>query len=224
MKRHSVFFVSLWDIMTIIRLVRIFNDARYDWLIDYLLFYVPLKNFSPIWRRHHYRWRAAKFRPMLGAQGLWAGRDLYRATPAVTRSLGFSGLIRRTALFSRLLRHTMSCGVPILTRILTGPHSVASYDTQGDAEDLFLPGSSRVELDKDHITSQNMRFFLSTIYHPIPVFHCYILRTMWRRNTQWYIKKISHEDYHRHVINIIMSCILKFVCTFHFMFYILGQL
>ena len=41
-----------------------------DWLIDYLRFYVPLKNISLIWRRHHYRWRAAKFRPMLGAQGL----------------------------------------------------------------------------------------------------------------------------------------------------------
>jgi hypothetical protein len=26
---------------------------------------------------------------------------------------------------------------PILTRILTGPHSVASYNTQRDAEDLF---------------------------------------------------------------------------------------
>jgi hypothetical protein len=30
-----------------------------------------------------------KFRPMLGAQGLWAGRDLYRATPAVTRDPDF---------------------------------------------------------------------------------------------------------------------------------------
>jgi hypothetical protein len=30
---------------------------------------------------------------MLGAQGLWAGRDLYWATPAVTRYLGLSGLI-----------------------------------------------------------------------------------------------------------------------------------
>jgi hypothetical protein len=28
-----------------------------DWLIDCLLFYVPLKNFSFIWRRHHYQWR-----------------------------------------------------------------------------------------------------------------------------------------------------------------------
>jgi hypothetical protein len=87
-------------------------------LIDYIRFYVPLKNISLIWRRHHYRWRAAKFRPMLGARGLWAGRDLYRATPAVTRGLGFSGLIRRTATFSRLLRHTRGCGGSILTRIL----------------------------------------------------------------------------------------------------------
>jgi hypothetical protein len=62
-------------------------DANID---DYLRFYVPLKNFSLIWRRHH--WRAAKFRPMPGAQGLWAGRDLYHATPSVTRDLGFSGL------------------------------------------------------------------------------------------------------------------------------------
>jgi hypothetical protein len=29
-----------------------------DWMIDYLLFYVPLKNISLIWRRHRYRWRA----------------------------------------------------------------------------------------------------------------------------------------------------------------------
>jgi hypothetical protein len=64
--------------------------------------------------RHHCRWRAAKFRPMLGAQGL------YRATPAVTRDLGFSGLIRRTAQCIRLLRHTRGCGGNILTRILTG--------------------------------------------------------------------------------------------------------
>jgi hypothetical protein len=83
------------------------------------LFYAPLKNFSLIWKRHHYRWRAAQFRFMLGAQGLWARRDIYRATPAVTRGIGFSGLIRRTAPFNRLLRHTRGCGGPILT----GPHS-----------------------------------------------------------------------------------------------------
>jgi hypothetical protein len=43
--------------------------------------------------QEYFIWRAAKFRPMLGAQGLGPGRDLYRATPAVTRSLGFFGLI-----------------------------------------------------------------------------------------------------------------------------------
>jgi hypothetical protein len=93
------------------------------WLIDYLLFYLPLKNISRIWRSHHCRWRAAKSRPMFSAQGLWAGRDLYRATPAVTRDLGFSGLIRRTAPFSRLLQHAWECGGSILTRILTGTNS-----------------------------------------------------------------------------------------------------
>jgi hypothetical protein len=63
--------------------------------------------------------RAAKFRPMLGTQGLWAGRDLYRVTPAVARDLGISGLIRRNAPFSRLLRHTRGCGWSILTWIRT---------------------------------------------------------------------------------------------------------
>jgi hypothetical protein len=82
--------------------------------------HIVFKNILLIWRRHQYRWRAAEFRSMLGAQGLWAGRDLYRATPTVTRGVGFSGLIRRTAPFSRLLRHTRGCGGFILTRILTG--------------------------------------------------------------------------------------------------------
>ena len=70
-------------------------------------FYLPLKNFSLIWIRHHCRWS----RPMLGAQGLWAGRDLYRATPAVTWGLGFSGLIPRRIQSDReksLLCHSVS--------------------------------------------------------------------------------------------------------------------
>jgi hypothetical protein len=83
------------------------------WLIEYLLFYVPLKNFSLYMATHHCRWRAAKFRPMLGAQGLWAGRDLYRATPAVTRTSVFSA----------------SSEGP--------PHLVASYDTQGDVRGVI---------------------------------------------------------------------------------------
>jgi hypothetical protein len=79
------------------------------------MFYVSLENFSLIWRRHHCRWRAAKFKPRTFEQG-----DLYRAKPAMTRGLGFSCLIRRTALFSRHLQHTRGCGGSILTWSLTG--------------------------------------------------------------------------------------------------------
>jgi hypothetical protein len=45
--------------------------------------------------------------------------------------------------FSRLLRHARGCREPNLTRIFTSPPSVASYDTQGDSDNLFLPGTSR---------------------------------------------------------------------------------
>jgi hypothetical protein len=92
------------------------------WLIDYLLSYVSLKTFSFVLRRYHYQQRAAKFRPMFGAQGRWAGRNLYCAIPAVTHGFGFSGLIRRASPFSRLFRHTRGCGGSILTRLLTGFH------------------------------------------------------------------------------------------------------
>jgi hypothetical protein len=56
---------------------------------------------------------------LLGAHGLWAGRDFYRATLTVTWGIGFSGLIRRTAPSSRLLIHAWGCEGTILTWILT---------------------------------------------------------------------------------------------------------
>jgi hypothetical protein len=71
-----------------IRLV-ISMEFESQW-IDYLLFYVTLKNISLIWSRHHCRWRSAKFRPMPGAQGLWAGRDLYRKIK-LFKCLSFKG-------------------------------------------------------------------------------------------------------------------------------------
>jgi hypothetical protein len=92
-----------------------------DWLIDWLFIVLrPAQEYFTYMETSLLPVKGCKFRPMLGAQGHWAGRDLYRATPAVTRDLGFSGLIRRTAPFSRLLRHTRGCGGSILTRILTG--------------------------------------------------------------------------------------------------------
>jgi hypothetical protein len=77
------------------------------WLIDFLRFYVPLKYFSLMWRRHHCRWRASKFRPTLGAQGLWAGSVPH---------LRWQG----TSVF------------PVLSE--GPPQSVASYDTQPDPQ------------------------------------------------------------------------------------------
>jgi hypothetical protein len=95
-------------------------------LTDYSLFYFPLFTVlrpAQEFFTNNCLWRASKFKPVLG--DLWAGRDLYRATSSATRGLGFSGLIQRTAPFSRLLRHTRGCGWCILTRFLTGPHLVA---------------------------------------------------------------------------------------------------
>jgi hypothetical protein len=95
--------------------------AWFDWLFTILR---STQDFSLIWRRHNCRWKAAKFRPMLGAQGLWAGRDLYRATPTVTRGLSFSSLVRRTAPFSRLLRHACWCGGSITKSARLNIHGV----------------------------------------------------------------------------------------------------
>jgi hypothetical protein len=121
----SIFHLSVWEkalhwnnlLISVIEDFKILpfksiNKNKVNWLIIYG-FTSRWRIFHFIWRRHQCRWRAAKFRPLLGAQGLWAGRDFYCATPAVTRGLGFSGLIRRAVQFSRLLRY------------------------RGDAEDLF---------------------------------------------------------------------------------------
>jgi hypothetical protein len=56
----------------------------------------------------------------------------------VTWDLGFSGLIRRTVPFNRLLRHTRRYGGSILTKILTGPLSVTFYDTHKDVDEPIL--------------------------------------------------------------------------------------
>jgi hypothetical protein len=63
-------------------------------IIDYLLFYVPFKNVSLIWRHHCCQWRLQNLGLCLA---LWAGRDLYHATPAETHNLGFSSLIQMSA-------------------------------------------------------------------------------------------------------------------------------
>jgi hypothetical protein len=81
---------------------------------------------------------------MLGAQGRWAGRDLYRATPAVTRDLGF----------------------PVLSE---GPlHTVAFYDTQEGVDDLF---PTRIITNQKEISLANSLLVYLVTSHPEPMFY-----------------------------------------------------
>jgi hypothetical protein len=68
---------------------------------------------------HHYRWRTAKFRPMLGVQGLWAGRIFivphmlwHGASVFPVSSEGPPHSV------ASLIWHMRGCGGSILTRIL----------------------------------------------------------------------------------------------------------
>jgi hypothetical protein len=141
------------------------NPICIDWLIDYLPFYVPLKNISLIWRRHHCWWRAAKIRPMLGAQSLWTGMNLYRATPTVTRDLCFCSLIRRTAPFSRLLRHAWGRGGPILTRILTGQSNIHKVNPNQNNEGQSDTITSNLSTQKIMSDINWTRQSLIHVYH-----------------------------------------------------------
>jgi hypothetical protein len=86
-------------------------------LIDYLVFYVMIKNISIIWTGDiTITGEGQQNLGLCSALGAFEQGD--HATPAVTRGLGLSGLIRRTAPFNRLLRHTREYGGSILTRIL----------------------------------------------------------------------------------------------------------
>jgi hypothetical protein len=82
--------------------------AGIDWLTDYLLFYVSLKNFSHIQRRHHCRWRATNL-------GLCSA----------LRAFEQEGIF----IVSHLLWHRTSF-FPVSSE--GSPHSVAFNDTRGD--------------------------------------------------------------------------------------------
>jgi hypothetical protein len=64
-----------------------------------------------------------KERSPLAVKGCKSRRSvpLSREGSLSCHTCGFSGLIRSTAPFSRLLRHTRACGGSILARILRGP-------------------------------------------------------------------------------------------------------
>jgi hypothetical protein len=111
-------------------------------LID-LRFYVPLKNFSLTWRRHHCRWRVQNLGLCSALRAfkqggifivphlLWHGAQFFRSypkdrpiqSPLMTHKemwRTYSHLDSHGSPFSRLLRHARGCRGPILTLILMG--------------------------------------------------------------------------------------------------------
>ena len=114
---------------------------RRRWLIDWLFTVLrPTREYFTHMETSPLPVKGWKYRPVLDTLGLWAVRDLYRATPAVTRGLGFFGLVLMTAPFSRLLRHARGCWGPILTRIPTGLFTwlLCRVQTWGSNSGLFL--------------------------------------------------------------------------------------
>jgi hypothetical protein len=96
-------------------------DWLIDWLIEYLIDWLITYDFTSHSRIFHSYGDVT-----IAGEGLYnlglhvcsaLKAFLYRATPAVTKDVSFSGLIRRT--LSSPLRHTRGCGGSILTRILT---------------------------------------------------------------------------------------------------------
>jgi hypothetical protein len=108
--------------------------------IDCLLFYVPYRKPFTQMEMSLLLVTGCNFRPLPGAQDLWSRIDLYRATYAVAMASVFPFSFEGPPPFSRLLRHEMGCWGPINS--YTSPHLVAAYDTQRNALDLCIPGSS----------------------------------------------------------------------------------
>jgi hypothetical protein len=99
------------------------TSCQYMYIIDWLFTVLrPAQEYFTYMETSPLPVKEKKNMPMLCAQGLWAGRYLYRATPTMTLDLGFSGLIWRTSPFSRLLRHAWGSVGPFQTRILTGQY------------------------------------------------------------------------------------------------------
>ena len=66
------------------------NIVRVRTIILRLWLHASCLTSNSVWGRHHCRWRDAQCRPLLGTGGFWM-------EAAVTRGLGFCGLIRGTA-------------------------------------------------------------------------------------------------------------------------------
>jgi hypothetical protein len=138
--------------------------------------------------------RATKFKSMLIAQGLWAGRDLNYTTPTVIQGLNFSCLIWRTAPFSCLLQCTWRCVGSILTLVLKG---------QNIMRKLF-------DAKQEHYH----KLLLVIIYFRLFAYSC--LSTQWysnrgRKDPLWPLHHADGGNYLKHSFQCIFTFSLNFL-------------
>jgi hypothetical protein len=117
----SPFVVLDFNILDSVLYLEAFMQRLIDWL--YTVLRPPQEFFLLIWRHYQYRWRAGDITNT--GEGL---QNLGLCT--ALRAFEQGGIFIKP----HLLRHGGSV-FPVSSE--GPPHSVASYDTQGDAEDLF---------------------------------------------------------------------------------------
>jgi hypothetical protein len=74
------------------------NDPLIDWLIDYIFHLYGDVTITGVQMD-------AEFRPIFDIHSLWVGKDLFRATPAVTQDLSFFRSHPKDRPWSRLTTH-----------------------------------------------------------------------------------------------------------------------
>jgi hypothetical protein len=117
-------------------------ETGMDWLIIYG--FTSHSRIFHLWRRHHCRWRALCSALRAFEQGgiFIVWHLLWHG--ALVFPVSSEGPPLSVASFDTQ-GDVEDLFLPGSSR--PGPHSVASYDTQGNTENLFLPGSSRLEFE-----------------------------------------------------------------------------
>jgi hypothetical protein len=93
--------------------------GKFDWSVDYLLFYVLLNFFFHFYGDITITDEGLQDLGLCSAHRAFEQEGIY-PTPTVARKLDFSSHIRRTVPFSRLSQYAWGCRRPILSHILTG--------------------------------------------------------------------------------------------------------
>jgi hypothetical protein len=89
-------------------------------LIDYLRFYVPLKNISPIWRRHHIASERLQNLGLCSALRAFEQGGIFIVSHLLWHGASGFPVSSEGPPHSVASYNTWGCGVSILTQILTG--------------------------------------------------------------------------------------------------------